>query len=62
MEELSQVKNTLKEVMQEIEWFKATRWDEEKSNPSVYSRELEELYIRKTKAELKMRQLELRSK
>lgn len=62
MEEISQVKNTLKSVMQEIEWFKATRWDEEKSNPSTYSRGLEELYIRKTKAELRLRQLELGQK
>lgn len=62
MEEISQARNDLRDAIQEIEWFKATRWDEEKGSPSSYSRGLEELYIRKIKAELKIRQLELKSK
>lgn len=62
MEEISQARNDLRDAIQEIEWFKATRWDEEIGNPSSYSRGLEELYIKKTKAELRIRQLELKSK
>lgn len=62
MEEISQARNDLRDVIQEIEYFKATRWDEEKCSPSSYSRGLEELYIRKVKAELKIRHLELKLK
>jgi AAA15 family ATPase/GTPase len=62
MDDISQVKRVIQDVIQEIQWFKSENWDEEKSNPSAYSRSLEELYIKKIKAELALRRFELNAK
>lgn len=59
MDDLSQAKKILDDVCTEIQYFKASNWEQESTSPSSYSRRLEELYIRRIKAELAIKKLEI---